>query len=213
MKTKVCGRCKKEKEEIEEFGYSNRKTGLIRSICKICLYNIQKKRWQDRKRKAIGLLGGKCQKCGYNKNMAALEFHHLDPTTKEYGWNKLRLRKWGTVINEIKKCVLLCSNCHMETHWPDDNLVLSPNLDDNNKLSLEPFKMQSTGKCPKCKRYVYGTKYCSVACSSFNQRRTTRPHKKTLSKMLENMSYCAIGRKYNVSDNAVRKWAKKYNLI
>lgn len=29
-------------------------------------------------------LGGKCQECGYNKNIAALEFHHINPDEKEF---------------------------------------------------------------------------------------------------------------------------------
>jgi len=210
-KTKICCECKEEKTR-EEFHYKSKEKEYRQSICKVCLYTIQKKRWRDRKRKAIELLGGKCSKCGYNKNMAALDFHHLDPLKKEYGWNRLRLRKWESIIKEINKCILLCGNCHMELHWTDQDISTS-NIDDNNKLNLEPFEMKPTGKCPKCKKDVYGTKYCSVVCSSFNRRKTSHPRKKTLAKLMENMSYCAIGRKYNVSDNAVRKWAKRYDLL
>jgi len=172
----------------------------------------KKKRWQARKRKAVELLGGKCQECGYNKNFAALDFHHLDPTKKEHNWKTLRQCKWEVIVKELKKCVLLCKNCHMETHWPN-RTILETSSNDNNKLNLEPFEMKPTGICPKCKKNVYGTKYCSVECASFNRRKTSHPRKKTLAKMLKDMSYCAIGRKYNVSDNAVRKWAKKYDLI
>ena len=61
--------------------------------------------------------GGGCSICGYNKNPAALEFHHPDPTIKDpkiigtsTSLDKQRL--------EASKCVLLCANCHREAHNP-----------------------------------------------------------------------------------------------
>lgn len=56
-------------------------------------------------------------------------------------------------------------------------------------------------------------KYCSMDCRGMNNRKTKRPSKDTLKKDLSKLSFRAIGRKYGVSDNAVRKWAKKYELL
>ncbi len=36
------------------------------------------------KKQAVKLLGGKCSRCGYNKCIEALEFHHEDPRIKEF---------------------------------------------------------------------------------------------------------------------------------
>ena len=80
------------------------------------LYDYQIKRWINRKIKAIEYKGGKCSSCGYSKYYGALEFHHINPDEKDYDWNKLRLKSWDKIINELDKCVLLCSNCHKETH-------------------------------------------------------------------------------------------------
>lgn len=55
--------------------------------------------------------------------------------------------------------------------------------------------------------------YCSMGCSSLYMRRVKRPDKKQLEQDLKAMSLLAIGRKYCVSDNAVRKWLKSYSLI
>ena len=60
--------------------------------------------------------GGKCIKCGYNKCIAALEFHHRDPEEKEI---RLTDRKLEILREEAKKCDLLCANCHRETHAGD----------------------------------------------------------------------------------------------
>ena len=60
--------------------------------------------------------GGKCQKCGYNACQRALEFHHLDPTQKDFGISKTLTKNIQTLKSEIDKCILLCSNCHAEEH-------------------------------------------------------------------------------------------------
>jgi hypothetical protein len=70
-----------------------------------------------RKRKKlelINLLGGKCCRCGYNKCMSALEFHHLDPAQKDFSLSSGLNSNFKKVLEEIKKCILLCANCHRE---------------------------------------------------------------------------------------------------
>lgn len=59
--------------------------------------------------------GAKCQICGYDKCVAALDFHHRDPTEKDPLWNK----SWSIkrLKTELDKCDILCSNCHRELHW------------------------------------------------------------------------------------------------
>ena len=76
--------------------------------------------------------------CGYSGNPAAFDFHHTDPTTKDYDWNRLRLKSWEAIIGELAKCVLLCANCHRIRHAtfkvrtdrrdsnPHDPVILSP---------------------------------------------------------------------------------------
>ena len=68
--------------------------------------------------------GGKCVRCGYNKCLKALEFHHLDPSQKDFTISNDHFRLEETV-NESKKCILICSNCHKELHdnmWSIDEL-------------------------------------------------------------------------------------------
>ena len=66
------------------------------------------------KQKAVELLGGKCSRCGYNKCISALHFHHIDPASKEFGISDGVTRAWNRVVEELRKCVLLCANCHAE---------------------------------------------------------------------------------------------------
>lgn len=87
------------------------------------VYTLQKARAIRRKIALILRMGGACSVCGYRKNLAALHFHHNDPTLKEI---KLDRRTLGTcsmarLESEAAKCRLLCGNCHAEHHYPNEN--------------------------------------------------------------------------------------------
>jgi len=57
-----------------------------------------------------------CVKCGQN-HPATLDFHHIDSSTKEASVNKLiKYRAFKRAMEEVKKCVVLCANCHRIHH-------------------------------------------------------------------------------------------------
>jgi hypothetical protein len=59
--------------------------------------------------------GGCCCLCGYQGNMRALHFHHVDPADKRLELNARGIAlSLATLRAEAQKCVLLCSNCHAE---------------------------------------------------------------------------------------------------
>jgi len=61
--------------------------------------------------------GGSCQICGYKKCLKALDFHHLNEKNKSFNLDVRGLtRSWDVIVNEVHKCVLVCSNCHREIH-------------------------------------------------------------------------------------------------
>lgn len=73
-----------------------------------------------RKRNALRskeYLGNKCFICGYNKCLEALEFHHKEPKEKKFAIAGIYNKKWDTIVEELDKCVLLCSNCHRELEY------------------------------------------------------------------------------------------------
>lgn len=77
------------------------------------------KKWANVKR-AMDLLGGKCQSCG-ETHVATLSFHHSDPEQKEHLVSHLvKGRDWVLIEKEVKKCDLLCENCHRKTHFDDE---------------------------------------------------------------------------------------------
>lgn len=95
--------------------------GLKKSYCsKICASNFSgSKIYITKKVILVKLLGSKCQLCGYDKCIQSLVFHHKDPTTKKFNLSHGLQRSMPIedLINEAKKCLLLCANCHFELHY------------------------------------------------------------------------------------------------
>lgn len=69
----------------------------------------------------ITVKGGKCECCGYNKCEGALQFHHRDPSLKEFNFSHINLNddnfSLEKLLQELEKCDLLCANCHFEKHY------------------------------------------------------------------------------------------------
>lgn len=68
-----------------------------------------------RKRTLVDLCGGKCVDCGYSAHLAALDFDHVDPTDKKAGIAALlgdSSLDFSKIVEEAKKCVIRCANCH-----------------------------------------------------------------------------------------------------
>jgi hypothetical protein len=202
---RCCGRCKEWKDLS---AFSTKGEGRHQHYCKVCHAAYTLGRWKNRKKKIVEMMGGKCSKCGYCRNYSALEFHHLDPSKKEINIANSIRRTWNSLIKELEKCVLVCSNCHREEHNPD--MVFSGVLVESTP-SLN-WELKPTGTCPHCETKVFGTKYCSQLCAKSAKRRADRPSKEELARLIETTPFVQIGNKYGVSDNAIRKWANHYGL-
>lgn len=86
--------------------YADRREYLIKAVSE---------RRRALKLKAVMARGGKCMICGYSKHIGVLDFHHIDPGTKLFGISSGGFsRSWASIEAEIKKCVLVCANCHRE---------------------------------------------------------------------------------------------------
>jgi len=148
------------------------------------------------KRRLIDAFGGKCVLCGYNKCNSALEFHHIDPTRKVFTLSvKGSTPNFALIAAEAEKCVLLCANCHREV---ESGCASIP-------VDYKSPKIHVPIKEPKAKRVPdpnWRTK------PRPKQRKAVRPPLEQIQREVSAVGYCATGRKYGVSDNAVRKWLK-----
>ena len=133
MATKICSKCGKELP-IEDFNWRDKKKGTRRSECKFCHSADMKKKYQQNKITINNLkLTLKCAKCGYDKCVAALDFHHIDPNEKEDTVARLSVHSGvEKAFEEIKKCIPLCANCHREFHYEEQQ----------NGITLEEFLKQ-----------------------------------------------------------------------
>ena len=81
------------------------------------------------KRTLIDEAGGQCVLCGYARCVAALHFHHLDPSDKRFHLSYGGFaRSLESARDEAAKCVLLCANCHAEVEAGVANLSASPDI-------------------------------------------------------------------------------------
>jgi transposase len=83
--------------------------------CKRCRGEAVCRRRRKMKAILVAEAGGRCAVCGYDRHLAALAFHHLNPLEKRIEINAKGVAlSLDTLRAEAKKCVLLCSNCHAE---------------------------------------------------------------------------------------------------
>lgn len=108
---KICCKCYCE--------FDTKKNGATRKYCFDCVPDNYLKDGNSLKKIikkwSLDYKGGKCEKCGYNKSILALEFHHLDPKEKEFSISDIKL-DWENIKKELDKCILVCANCHREIH-------------------------------------------------------------------------------------------------
>ncbi len=96
--------------------------GVGRPRTDLTNYERVKRRRRHLKMLAVARSGGRCRRCGYHKSIRALDFHHPDPSQKDFHLSQNANRSWAAVREEVDKCVLLCANCHREEH---DTIALS----------------------------------------------------------------------------------------
>ena len=130
---KTCSKCNISKEETE-FYFTNKKHDKLKARCKACTkidkheYYIKNKDtiipkvqirnnrwalWLQNKKENL-----KCIKCGEDFG-PCIDFHHRDPSEKEYSISSMIGRGWPfwKIEKEMEKCDVLCANCHRKLHW------------------------------------------------------------------------------------------------
>lgn len=190
--------------------------------CRIC----NRKRVYEQRRKVkefiANLFGGKCQICGYDRCMRALQFHHVDPSKKDFSLSSFtKVISYEKLLIESKKCVLLCGNCHSEVESGVRLLpsgLMSKELLNKIEKEIEATKNRKKIRiacCSYCNNDFAAKKGRQTFCSQNCHKRSMSsmlPSKETLKGLLWKQPTTHIAKLFDVSDKAVEKWAKKYNL-
>jgi hypothetical protein len=174
-------------------------------------YEYQTIRAIKRKLYLISLRGNSCEKCGYNKNIASLEFHHKDPKTKEIKLDQRKLSNSAmkVILNEFEKCTVLCSNCHREYHNPDLELCIlkeKVNIFEDSKLKNIIIKKEPEYFCEDCGVSISKWGKKCKKCFYDSQKKEGRPNIETLLKELETSNIHKLSKKYDVCSKTIKKW-------
>ncbi len=174
-----------------------------------------------RKTNLIKVFHSQCCICGFNAFQEALEFHHVDPSQKEFG-----ITDGGTVtkalskqLDEMRKCVLVCANCHRGIHAGYLKVPDNPEqfFDDEiaNQLlqELDEIKHGQKHYCQRCGKEIVtaSANYCAD-CAKFVSRKVDRPSREELKELVRSTPFTRIADQFSVSDNTIRKWCDSYGL-
>ena len=176
--------------DIEHFNYN--KKGNIKKI-KLCDVLVEKSSYNRNSLKKRlykeGLKKKKCELCGQ---------------TEEWKGKKISLildhKNGVNNDNRIDNLQIVCPNCNatLDTHC-------SKNGSKYNYNQVEECKKY----CSCGKKMSKGSDKC-LECYALSQRKVVRPEYDILIKEIKETGYTGTGRKYGVSDNAIRKWKKYY---
>lgn len=175
-------------------------------------YAYQVIRALERKLYLIDLRGGKCEKCGYDKNLTALDFHHIDPKKKEHQLDSRKLSnssmKW--ILKEFKKCKVLCSNCHREEHSPNHgiNKVKKRIKEFRNSIIIKTIHKPKCVDCGIIINYTY--KRCRK-CKCINSK-IVSPDLNILLVEYEKYGQTWCSLKYKVDRKTVYNWVTNVPL-
>lgn len=134
-----------------------------------------------------GLKEEKCELCGitsWNSNPLSFQLHHIDGNREN---------------NKIDNLMILCPNCHSQT----DN------------YAGKKAKKKSTKKCFICQcKISRSAKYCRTCYFKYIQNKNSDLiiDREKLKELIRNNSFVSVGKMFNISDNAIRKWCEKYDL-
>lgn len=170
--------------------------------------------WRDQtKLKMVKSMGGKCCICGYDKHNAALAFHHINPDEKSFSFGTViaNPRKWEIIAEELKKCVLVCHNCHSEIHAGITSIPENPPKYNEAEVPIKIHKTHTPCVvCGKAKKDSYKT--CSKECSSKHRRKVDWKEEDLMAVVNRAARAQVIGEKYGVTGNAVIRKIKTMGL-
>jgi len=170
------------------------------------------------KHRIVESFDSKCACCGQSFEDCCYDVHHINPEEKSFEvsqGNYNGAKSWLKIRDELKKCVLVCANCHRLIHA---NLIDSPLKSNFNEdyyewdltnykqvdQNLIPIDTDNTTICPQCGGEKSLNAHVCAKCASLNQRQF-EVSREELKQLIRNVPFEHIGKQFNVSGNAIKK--------
>jgi hypothetical protein len=116
----LCLKCLTTQPKSDFYRYPN---NVPHQWCKTCVKAKALCSQHRFKLEAIAYKGGVCVECEKMPHPASMEFHHLDPSGKDFSISNSRTKTLNEKVKEeLDKCILVCRNCHGILHaegWTD----------------------------------------------------------------------------------------------
>ena len=205
--------------------------------CKECRKNAVLDIRRRNKIKLVEYKGGKCEICGYNKCIDALEFHHLNPNEKDFGVSCGDTRSIEKLKAEVDKCIMVCANCHREIHAKEreekrllrheeekkKEEIYFENNPKKEKIDLNDIINDVNAKIPKkdiAKKNGVSVKVIKTLLKKngieYNESHTNITSTITVDDFVQQFkkygSFSQLSNYYGVSDNAIRKWCRRNDI-
>jgi len=175
--------------------------------------SIHVKAWRRAtKERMVASMGGKCQCCGYDRCVESMDFHHLDPSTKEMPLGDARANPtvWPKIVAELRKCILVCRNCHGELHYGKRQLPETYAQFDERYVEYKTHA-ELSDPCPRCQTpKPTHNKFCSLKCAGYGTHWSAIDWESIdLIKLAQIKTLKEVGDELGVSDSAVKYQLKK----
>lgn len=179
--------------------------------------------WRVRaKKRLVDAFGGACGLCGYNKCHSALAFHHIDPKEKENSFGQIQSMAWEKIINEVRKCVMLCHNCHAEFHagvkhdlskCPRFNEFYATYKRGNYLVGSEVQPPKPRAYCKKCGKEIVSKRklFCSEACYAIFRTKEIISEDELYRAFLKHGTKHKVARHLKVANRTLRRWVDFYD--
>lgn len=172
---------------------------------------------QRKKQRLVNSLGGKCCICGYNKCLSALQFHHKNPEEKDFTISQNAHIAFEKALQEVKKCILVCANCHREIHagliqGTQKIECYNEELAQKELEKLNEIKTKKINFCKDCGKEISTRSVRCSECARKYERKAERPNREELKALIRVKPFTQIAKEYNVTDNAIRKWCDSEKL-
>ena len=194
--------------------------------CKKCMVEYDYQKRHRIKEKLVEYKGGKCELCGYNKCLNALDFHHKNPVEKEFALNTANYNKsLDTLKKEVDKCILVCSNCHREIHFNENEKRRGDFIYNNlnrakaiAKLDLNDVLKDYDDGLTQLEISIKYNVSLSTVRRFFQQNNLVKKQfscdKESLLETFKlNPTYSFVAKKFNTTVKVIRKYCVDNNLV